>query len=128
MYKRQVLSGSASAIYGSDAVAGVMNFTLKDKANGTSASYKYGITEQGDGQSHLATLSTGFNTDKFSLVFGAEYYKKDPIWQYDRAIQDSRADAPTPESRNAVLNFYRSGGDATAADCNACLLYTSRCV
>ncbi|MCA0371320.1 MAG: TonB-dependent receptor [Proteobacteria bacterium] len=117
--KIEVLSGSASAIYGSDAVAGVMNFTLKDKADGTSASYKYGITEQGDGQSHLATLSTGFNTDKFKLVFGAEYYKKDPIWQFDRAIQDSRADAPTPESRNAVLNFYRSGGDATAADCNA---------
>lgn len=117
--KIEVLSGSASAIYGSDAVAGVMNFTLKDKADGTSASYKYGITEQGDGQSHLATLSTGFNTDKFKLVFGAEYYKKDPIWQFDRAIQDSKADAPTPESRNAVLNFYRSADFATAANCNA---------
>jgi iron complex outermembrane recepter protein len=117
--KVEVLSGSASAIYGSDAVAGVINFTLKSKADGTSVSYKYGITEQGDGQSHLATVSTGYSKDKFNVVFGAELYKKDPIWQYDRAIQDSRADAPTAESQNAVLNFYRSADFPTQAQCDA---------
>lgn len=116
--KVEVLSGSASAIYGSDAVAGVVNFTLKDKIEGIHASYKYGITEQGDGQSHLATLGTGFSKDKLNLVFGLELFQKDPIWQYDRAIQDNKKDAPTADSRNAVLNYFRSGGDATAADCN----------
>lgn len=117
--KVEVLSGSASAIYGSDAVAGVINFTLKEKAEGSNLSYKFGITEQGDGISHLGTYSTGFSKDKFSLVFGAELLKKDPIWQFDRAIQDSRADAGTPEARNAVLNFYRTADFPTQAQCDA---------
>ncbi len=117
--KIEVLSGSASAIYGSDAVAGVINFTLKEKTDETIASYKFGITERGDGTSHLGTFSTGFAKDNFSLVFGAELYKKDPIWQYDREIQDSRLDAPTPETRNAVLNFYRSADFPTVAQCDA---------
>lgn len=117
--KIEVLSGSASAIYGSDAVAGVINFTLKEKTDETNFSYKFGITEQGDGISHLGTFSTGIADDKYSIVFGAELYKKDPIWQFDRAIQDSKADAGTPEARNAVLNFYRSADFPTQAQCNA---------
>ena len=118
--KVEVLSGSASAIYGSDAVAGVINFTLKEKADGTSVSYKYGVTEKGDGQSHLATFSTGISKDKFNLIFGAELYQKDPIWQFDRKIQDSKADAPAiGDAQSAVLNFYRSADYPTQAQCDA---------
>lgn len=43
----EILSGSASAIYGSDAMAGVINFKLKDKADGTTIDYRHGRTEQG---------------------------------------------------------------------------------
>ncbi|KAG1387845.1 hypothetical protein G6F60_013950 [Rhizopus arrhizus] len=44
----EVLTGSASAIYGSDAIAGVVNFILKKKADGTTIDTRMGTTSEGD--------------------------------------------------------------------------------
>ncbi len=103
----EVLSGSASAIYGSDAVAGVVNFNLKKKADGTNVAYRYGDTEAGGGRSHLLSFSTGVSTDKFNLVFGAEYLDQKPIWQFDREIQDSTLDSPSYKRTRAQYVFNR---------------------
>ena len=103
----EVLSGSASAIYGSDAVAGVVNFNLKKKADGTNVAYRYGDTEAGGGRSHLLSFSTGISSDKFNLVFGAEYLDQKPIWQFDRAIQDSTLDSPSSKRQRAQYVFNR---------------------
>ena len=46
-----VVTGGASAVYGSDAMAGVVNFVLKDNFEGLEITSQYGITEQGDGAS-----------------------------------------------------------------------------
>jgi outer membrane receptor for ferrienterochelin and colicin len=47
----EVLTGSASAIYGSDAIAGVVNFILKKKADGTTIDMRMGTTTEGGGES-----------------------------------------------------------------------------
>jgi hypothetical protein len=92
----EVLSGSASAIYGSDAIAGVINFKLKDKVDGTTIDYRAGRTEHGGGASHRITATTGWSNDRFHIVAGGEYLLQRPIWAYQRKIQDSTPIIPPP--------------------------------
>jgi iron complex outermembrane recepter protein len=98
----EVLSGSASAIYGSDAISGVVNFILKKKADGLTLDYRLGATEKGGGTSNRLILSGGWSNGPFNAVLGAELLDKRPLWAYDRNIQDSTADAPlnTADSEN----------------------------
>ena len=46
---RGVITGGASAVYGADAMAGVVNFILKNKFEGLDIDAQYGVTEKGDG-------------------------------------------------------------------------------
>ncbi|MDE2406976.1 MAG: TonB-dependent receptor [Xanthomonadaceae bacterium] len=95
----EVLTGSASAVYGSDAMAGVINFILKKSADGTTIDYRYGDTSRGGGESHNLTLSTGFEHGAFTGVVGLELIDKKPLWGFQRSIQDSTEDGPTARSR-----------------------------
>lgn len=106
----EVLSGAASAIYGSDAISGVVNFQLKEKADGTRIDLQLGGTERGGGAYQRASLTTGWNSDsgKFTTLFGAEYRNQEPIWGYEREIQDSAADNPTTDEPVALRNFLRT--------------------
>lgn len=118
----EVLSGSASAIYGSDALAGVVNFKLKERYDGNTLDYRYGWTEQGGGQSHRLNYSSGFDADKFHGVFGGEVQWVDPIYGYQRKRQDSVLDAPDPDYHLPQINWQRVDYDvyaidATPADC-----------
>ncbi|MHB9880028.1 TonB-dependent receptor domain-containing protein [Pacificimonas sp. ICDLI1SI03] len=56
-----ILTGGASSLYGSDAVAGVVNFIYKQDFEGLDANIQYGITERGDDQRYQANLTTGAN-------------------------------------------------------------------
>jgi outer membrane receptor protein involved in Fe transport len=118
----EILSGSASAIYGSDALAGVVNFKLKERYDGSTLDYRYGWTEQGGGQSHRLNYSSGFDAGKFHGVFGGEILWTDPIYGYQRKRQDSTLDAPDPAYQVPVTNWQRVDYDvyaidATEADC-----------
>ena len=95
----EVLTGSASAVYGSDAMAGVINFILKKSTDGTIIDYRYGDTSQGGGESHKLTLTSGFERNDFSGIVGLELLDKRPLWGTDRDIQDSTLDAPTARRR-----------------------------
>jgi len=108
----EVLSGSASAIYGSDAIAGVINFKLKEKVDGTTLDFRHGRTEHGGGQSYRLTGTTGWSNDRFHIVAGVEYLLQKPIWAYDRSIQDSTADNPTTDTAIGRRTFLRYDPDA----------------
>ena len=56
-----VLTGGASSLYGSDAVAGVVNFIYKKDFEGIEANGQYGITERGDDRRYQANLTVGTN-------------------------------------------------------------------
>jgi outer membrane receptor protein involved in Fe transport len=119
----EILAGSASAIYGSDAIAGVVNFKLKKKVDGTTVDYRYGWTEDGGGKSNRLNLSTGYSKDKFSAVFGGEYAKQDPVYAYERARQDSTTDAPDAAYQMPNYNWLRTDDyddsiNPTEAQCN----------
>jgi iron complex outermembrane receptor protein len=104
----EVLTGSASAIYGSDAISGVVNFILKKQADGTTLNFRYGDTTRGGGESYDLNLASGFASGDFNAVFGAELQDQTPLWAFERDIQDSTLDGPTSRSRLARRAFLRT--------------------
>ncbi len=77
----ETVTGGASAAYGTDAVAGVVNFILNTKFNGFQGRVSAGETSRHDGGN--ATLSATFGTDlgeRAHLLVSADYYDQDAIW------------------------------------------------
>ncbi|MDO9095274.1 MAG: TonB-dependent receptor [Rubrivivax sp.] len=56
-----LVTGGASAVYGADAVAGVVNFVLKKNFSGVEAQTTYGVSEQGDAKRYRTDLTVGTN-------------------------------------------------------------------
>ncbi len=120
----EVLTGSASAVYGSDAMAGVINFILKKSTDGTIIDYRHGDTSRGGGQSDKLTLTTGFEQGNFSGIVGLELLDKRPLWGTERNVQDSTLDSPAQRRRLPRLTAQRYDWDddvniAPADDCSA---------
>lgn len=87
----EVVTGGASATYGSDAIAGVVNFITKKNFTGLELSSQYGLTSRGDGsQLDLGALFGGDVADgKGNITFYAGFSKRNPIFQGDRAFSSS---------------------------------------
>jgi iron complex outermembrane receptor protein len=110
----ETLSGSASAVYGSDAIAGVVNIVLKKEADGTTFNYRYGSPEDGGGASQRFTVTSGFSSGDFHAIFGVELLDQKPLWALDRSIQDSTADDPVTDAPLARRVFLRYDYDNDA--------------
>ncbi|MFC5458309.1 TonB-dependent receptor plug domain-containing protein [Massilia niabensis] len=83
----EVLKDGASSIYGSDAIAGVVNIILKKKLEGGQLSAYIGANENhGDGKSKDFSLSFGANSDKVSLMFGLSHTEQGVVWARSRDI------------------------------------------
>ena len=67
----EVLKDGASAIYGSDAIAGVVNIITYQNYEGFEVNARYGVSSEGDAQEREVGLLMGFNTDKGSLMVAA---------------------------------------------------------
>ncbi len=118
----EILTGSASAVYGSDAMAGVINFILKKSTDGTTIDYRYGDTSQGGGQSHNLTLTTGFDRGDFTGIVGVEFIDKSPVWGFQRSIQDSTLDAPPGRRQlpRLIAQRYDWDDDVNIAAADGC--------
>ena len=84
-----VVTGGASAVYGSDAIAGVVNFRLRNDLNGVEVGGGYSITEEGDGRRYNTYIALGgdIGENGHATVFG-EYYKRRAIFQGDRPFSE----------------------------------------
>ena len=82
----EVLTGGASAVYGSDAVAGVVNFILKDDFEGVQASVGYEVTDENDASIWSADLTLGgnFADGRGNVVFNMSFTDRDDLFQGDR--------------------------------------------
>ena len=78
-----VLTGGASSVYGSDAIAGVVNFILRKDFSGFEFDNQLGITQRGDGftRSHSLTVGANSGDGRGNLVVNATYIKEDPVYQ-----------------------------------------------
>jgi iron complex outermembrane recepter protein len=80
----EVLKEGAGAVYGSDAIAGVVNFITKKNWDGADISAEYGRTGENDGETQTASLTLGTSGDKLSVLFGARYNKQESVSASDR--------------------------------------------
>ena len=80
----EVLRDGASAQYGSDAIAGVLNFELKDNYSGGSIEVKPGIFRQGDGGTYALAGNIGLGTPDTWINLSVEYGNAD---ETDRSVQ-----------------------------------------
>lgn len=82
----EVLTGGASAVYGSDAVAGVVNFILKDDFEGIAVNAGYEQTFEGDAGLFSTDLTIGANIadGRGNVVFNMAYTDRDDLFQGDR--------------------------------------------
>lgn len=81
-----VFTGGASAVYGADAVAGVVNFVLRKNFSGVEASTSYGVSEEGDAKRKRSDLTMGatFADGKGNVALSVGKTKTDPLIQGDR--------------------------------------------
>lgn len=102
-----LVTGGASAVYGADAVAGVVNFIMKRDFQGVDATTSYGLSEKGDAKRFRADLTLGANFDqgKGNVTFSFGSTRTDPLTQGER---------PFGEFQIASTNGLR-GGSLTAA-------------
>jgi iron complex outermembrane recepter protein len=81
-----VLEDGASSIYGSDAIAGVVNIITRRNFDGVAVSTSYGEYDEGDGQTSTGEFSFGKSGDGFSFFLGASYLEQKAIESKNRAI------------------------------------------
>ncbi len=83
----EVLQSAASALYGSDAIGGVVNIITRSGQKGFRAQAQYGqYLRENDGGTQNYQLSWGGGTDRIHLDLGGYYSKQDPVSARDRTI------------------------------------------
>lgn len=87
----EVVTGGASSVYGSDAVAGVVNFILNKDYVGFKAEYEHGVTTYGDVPNHLVRITAGipFAGGRGKLLLSGDYFTQKGVDTYDRRWQQS---------------------------------------
>jgi outer membrane receptor protein involved in Fe transport len=111
-----VVTGGASAVYGSDAIAGVVNFILKDNYEGLELSSQYGISDHGDGASFnvQGLLGGNFGDDRGNMTLFASYYTRDAVGQGDRNLfRNAAVTLRGPDGRRFVADHLTVGPDDT---------------
>src|SRR5690606_32760824 len=111
----EVVTGGASASWGSDAVAGVINLMLRDDLEGIEGTVQAGISDYGDAENYLASLAAGtsFADGRGHVLLGGEYSKDEGI----RSLQQPHLSRPWA-GRGSVGNsaFAENGLPGTIYD------------
>src|SRR5688572_30636305 len=90
MQRVDVVTGGASAAYGADAVAGVVNFVLNREFEGLTTRFSTGITEQKDGENFNVSIAAGqgFLDDRLHLIGSVDAREIDQIGPDDERYPD----------------------------------------
>ncbi|MFL5310829.1 MAG: TonB-dependent receptor plug domain-containing protein, partial [Myxococcales bacterium] len=80
----EVLKDGGSAIYGSDAISGVVNVITRKTFNGTEASAMYGLSGKGDAGTFDGQVTTGRSGDAGNFLFSVGYFNQQDSWLRDR--------------------------------------------
>ncbi len=84
----EVLRDGASTVYGSDAIAGVVNIITKKDFEGVDIDFGYDVTDESDGDQFNLSAVFGTTFDRGNFVLGAQVTKRDEIRQGDRPFSD----------------------------------------
>ena len=90
----EILKDGASAIYGSDAIAGVVNIIMKQDFHGFLAETFFGEAEAGDLRTQTHTLQYGTGIPNGSFFISGSFYDQEPIFSRDREVSESADTRP----------------------------------
>lgn len=101
-----VVTGGNSAIYGSDAIAGVVNFVLKRKYDGIQLRAQAGISGEGDSASQFVSgiIGKNFADGRGNITVAAEYAKQDALYILDREQGRDRRQFQLTQNTGQQLN------------------------
>src|SRR5688572_19956591 len=108
----ETITGGASAVYGADALAGVVNFVLKDDFEGVDMDFQTSVTAEGDGQESRFSTLLGVNgaDGNSNVMVGVEWYKREPVMQVDREFWRNGWADPRNESGGFLMATGYSPG------------------
>lgn len=88
-----VLTGGTSAIYGADAVTGVVNFVMRRRLDGTIVRVQVGASDEGDLGRFLASAATGasFDEERGNIMAAFEFRQSDELDPLDRDVSNQNA-------------------------------------
>ncbi|MCW0412117.1 Vitamin B12 transporter BtuB [Xanthomonas sacchari] len=100
----EVLKDGASSIYGSDAIAGVVNIITRKRFDGAEVSAEFGQFGEGDGKTSQYSFTIGTQGERGGVALTAEYSKQDPVFAKNRwfSRDGSRGPNSTPSSWSPI--------------------------
>jgi outer membrane receptor protein involved in Fe transport len=92
----EIVTGGASAVYGADAVAGVVNFKLKHHFQGLEVDARYGVSQRGDDREPTvsAIIGTNFPDDRGNVMFSGMYSQRSVVFAHDRPFYNAGINDP----------------------------------
>ena len=116
----EVLKDGASAIYGSDAIAGVVNVILRKRFNGTEVGGYAGVSGHNDSATYDAHAVTGTAGDKGSMLFSVGYQEQRPVFAGNREFSQTtynydftQSCFADPNSGNCVARALSGSGNSS---------------
>ena len=109
-----VLPGGQSSLYGSDAIAGVINIVLKKHVDAPALDVRYGWHKDGGGADRRISFVDGFDAVRFHSLLGLQFESTQPIWTGDRALTRqnyTQGSSPAVASRDFLV-VSAGGNDA----------------
>ncbi len=114
----EILTDSASAVYGADAIGGVINIIMKKDYNGTELEFNTEIPDRDGGGKKSFKLTTGTSDEKSSVMFSLEYNDKQAIADRHRSYSSLNflSDAAVPTDGVDVTGANGGGNSGFAPD------------
>ena len=112
----EVITGGASAVYGSDAIAGAVNFILRDDFEGVELRYNFGQSAESDARTNKIDLifGTNFADDRGNIMVDVGWFDQEPVFADDRAFSAINVDVrngelvPSGTSNNPGTSFFHT--------------------
>lgn len=105
----EILQDGASAVYGSDAISGVVNIILKDEFEGLEIQANYQDPDDPGGEAEDFSFVTGISSDKGNITFAYEHQEQTPVFDRDRPYTaPSQADTDgdgIPDQNTGISTF-----------------------
>lgn len=119
----EILPGNQSSIYGSAAIAGVVNIILKKRLDGMQLDARVGDYSDGGGDNQRLQLTGGKAWDNLDITYGLQYSHQDPIYMRERDFTDTTDDNPNPALRYGsrtfiILNGFTNQYDDPGTGCD----------
>lgn len=121
--KIEILKDGASAIYGSDAIGGVVNFILKKNFDGVEVTGSYGVSAKDDGERYGISSTLGISGDRGNVIISANYNDQKQVNSFDRdysafALSLSSGVVSVGGSSRTTTGRYVIPETVSGIDCN----------